>query len=48
MQKVNMKLDLLSEHSKKNDENFFALVDEVHEEWKEKYEHLQTKGKRQK
>lgn len=43
-----MKMELLGEHSKGNDNNFFKLIEEAQEDWKEKYEHMKTKGKKQK
>jgi hypothetical protein len=42
--KAGVKMELLSEHSTRN--NFFKLLDEVHEDWKDKYDQLITKGRR--
>jgi hypothetical protein len=38
--RAGVKMELLSEQSKRNDTNFFRLLDEMHEDWREKYEHL--------
>lgn len=40
----NLKLDLLNEHSTKNNGNFFHLLDEAQEAWKDKLTHLDFKG----
>lgn len=44
----NLKLDLLNEHSNKNNGNFFHLLDEAQEAWKDKLTHLEFKGTNQK
>ena len=44
----NLKLDLLNEHSTKNNANFFHLLDEAQEAWKDKLTHLEFKGTNQK
>jgi hypothetical protein len=40
----NLKLDLLNEHSTKNNGNYFHLLDEAQEAWKDKLTHLEYKG----
>ena len=43
-----MRIELLSEHSKKNDQGFFHLLDDMQEDWKERLDNLKSKGRRQK
>ena len=44
----NLRIDLLSEHQSKNNTNFFHLIDEAKEAWKDKLDNLEFKGKNQK
>ncbi len=37
-------MELLSEHNNSNDNNFFHLLDEAQEEWKERLFNLEEKG----
>lgn len=39
---------MLNEHTHKSDTNFFHLLDEAQEEWKDRLENLEGKGLRQK
>ena len=45
-QVANPRLDLLNEHTQKSDTNFFHLLDEAQEEWKDRLENLEGKGLR--
>lgn len=45
---MNPKMELLGEHNYSNENNFFHLLDEAQEEWKDRLEHLEEKGKKQK
>lgn len=42
-------MEMLGEHATtKNEDIFFKLIDELQEDWKDRYENLEVKGQRQK